>query len=145
MNAILTPNFTTQVVADLRAFLSLCEDALTLATSENQVLSGGPEYAPADFSPRRKSLLSGIDQALVNLKRIRQVWLQADAGERDRCTDVKSLFQAVQGTLMKVLLLDRENQQALLRRGLVPVQHLPAAAAQRPHFVTGLYQKHAGR
>jgi len=56
---------------------------------------------------------------------------------------VKSLFQAVQGTLMKVLLLDRENQQAMLRRGLVPVRHLPAAAAQRPHFVTSLYQKHS--
>jgi hypothetical protein len=140
---ILTAYFATQVATDLRGFLSLCEEALALATGENQVLSGGPEYQPADFSPRRKSLLSGLDAALAKLKSIRVAWLQTDPAERDRCEEVKSLFQAVQGTLMKVLLLDRENQQALLRRGLVPVQHLPAAAAQRPHFVSGLYRKHA--
>jgi hypothetical protein len=44
---------------------------------------------------------------------------------------------------MKFFILDRENQQAMLRRGLVPVRHLPPAAAQRPHFVAGLYQRHA--
>jgi hypothetical protein len=143
MNAVLTPNFTAQLTADLRAFLSLCEEALALATSENQVFTAGPDYQPAAFLPRRKSLLASLDQAVVNLKNIRQVWQQTDPAERDRCGEVKALFQAVQGTLMKVLLLDRENQQAMLRRGLVPVRHLPAAAAQRPHFVTGLYQKHS--
>lgn len=143
MNSMLTANFTAQVTADLHAFLSLCEEALALATGENQALTGGPEYQPAELSPRRKSLLSGLDQALVNLKRIRLVWQQTDPAERDRCEAVKPLFQAIQDTLMKILLLDRENQQALLRRGLVPAQHLPPAAARRPHFVTGLYQKHS--
>jgi hypothetical protein len=44
--------------------------------------------------------------------------------------------------LMKIVLLDRDNQQALLRRGLVPPRHLPRAAGQQPHFVAGLYQRH---
>jgi hypothetical protein len=143
MNSVSTANFAAQVAADLRAFLSLCEEALALATSENQVFTAGPEYQPSAFLPRRKSLLASLDQAVVSLKNIRRVWQQTDPAERDRCGEVKALFQAVQGTLMKVLLLDRENQQAMLRRGLVPVQHLPAAAAQRPHFVTSLYQKHS--
>jgi len=141
MNPVLT-NLAAQVGADLRIFLSLCEEALALAACENQALTGGADYQPAEFSRRRTGLLSGLDRALANLKRIRLVWLQTDPAERDRCEEVKPLFQAVQGTLMKVLLLDRENQQAMLRRGLVPVQHLPAAATQRPHFVSGLYQRH---
>ena len=144
MNPMFTPDLAAQVAAELRAFLSLCEEALALAAGENQALSGGPAGAPADFSPRRKSLLARLDAALANLKRTRQVWLQIESETRNRCEEVKSLFQAVQGTLMKVLLLDRENQQAMLRRGLIPAQHLPAAAAQRPHFVSGLYQRHAG-
>ena len=143
MNPISTASFAAQVAADLRTFLVLCEEALALATSESLVFNSGPAYQPAEFTPRRKSLLSGLDQALANLKRIRLVWQQTDPAERNRCDEVKALFQAVQGTLMKVLLLDRENQQAMLRQGLVPVQHLPAAAAQRSHFVTGLYQRHA--
>jgi hypothetical protein len=44
---------------------------------------------------------------------------------------------------MKFLQLDRENQQSLLRRGLVPPRHLPAVAAQQPHYVAGLYRRHA--
>jgi hypothetical protein len=143
MNPNLAVTFAAQQAADLRAFLSLCEEALTLATCENQALAGAPEYQPAEFSPRRKNLLSGLDQSVAGLKRIRLAWQQADPAGRSRCEEVKSLCQAVQGTLMKVLLLDRENQQAMLRRGLVPVQHLPAAAAQRPHFVSGLYRKHS--
>jgi len=143
MNPMPTANFAAQVAADLRDFLSLCEEALALATCENQIFTVGPDYQPAEFLPRRKSLLSSLDQAVVNLKNIRRVWQRTDPAEREQCGEVKSLFQAVQGTLMKVLLLDRENQQAMLRRGLVPVQHLPAAAAQRPHFVTSLYQKHS--
>ena len=53
------------------------------------------------------------------------------------------MFQTIQSLLMKVLLLDRENQQALLRRGLVPAKHLPPVAAQQPHYVAGLYQRHS--
>ena len=132
MNPVPTPNFTAQLAADLRAFLSLCEEALALATCENQIFTAGPDYQPSDFLSRRKSLLFHLEQAVVNLKHIRRVWQQTDPAERDRCGEVKSLFPVVQGTLMKVLLLDRENQQAMLRRGLVPPQHLPAAAAQRP-------------
>ena len=143
MNPMPAANFAMQAAADLRAFLLLCEEALALTVCENQIFAAGPDYQPAEFLPRRQSLLSSLDQAVASLKNIRLVWQQADPAERDRCGEVKSLFQAVQGTLMKVLLLDRENQQAMLRRGLVPVQHLPAAAAQRPHFVTGLYQKHS--
>jgi hypothetical protein len=53
------------------------------------------------------------------------------------------LFQNIQSLLMKVLVLDRENQQAMLRRGLVPARHLPAVAVQKPHYVASLYQRNA--
>jgi len=42
---------------------------------------------------------------------------------------------------MKIVLLDRENEQALLRRGLVPPTQLPSVNRQRPHFVAELYRR----
>jgi hypothetical protein len=42
-----------------------------------------------------------------------------------------------------LLLLDRENQQEMLRHGLVPATQLPPAASQRPNYVAGLYRRHA--
>ena len=141
----ITPDlhFTRQLAADLRSFLSLCEEALTLGTCENQSLADNTNYRPQEFLHRRKSLLSGLDAALMSLKKQRVAWQQFDQADRQHSDEIKSLFQTVQGVLMKLLLLDRENQQALLRRGLVPTQHLPAAAAQHPNFVTSLYRRHS--
>jgi hypothetical protein len=42
---------------------------------------------------------------------------------------------------MKFILLDRENEQGLLRRGLVPPRQLPSVNRQRPHFVAELYRR----
>ncbi|MCC6233741.1 MAG: hypothetical protein IT580_13910 [Verrucomicrobiales bacterium] len=46
---------------------------------------------------------------------------------------------------MKILLLDRENEQALLRHGLVPARELPSVNRQRPHFVSDLYRRQGTR
>ena len=143
MNTTLTAEFTAQLTSELRSFLQLCEEALALAISENQALAGSPDYQVREFSERRKNMLPGLDRAITHIRQCRGIWMQADPEERNANEELKSLFQAVQGVLMKVLLLDRENQQAMLRRGLVPTQHLPPAAAQRPHFVTGLYKRNS--
>jgi hypothetical protein len=49
-----------------------------------------------------------------------------------------------QDLLMKILVLDRENEQALLRHGLVPVRDLPSVNRQRPHFVAQMYRRQSG-
>ncbi len=43
---------------------------------------------------------------------------------------------------MKIIVLDRENEQALLRRGMLPSRSLPPVQRQRPHYVADLYRKH---
>jgi hypothetical protein len=143
MNHQPTADFTELLTAELRAFLTLCEEALALATRENQALSGALEYQTQEFSQRRNNLLPAIKQATISLAGRRIAWQQTHKNQRYACVSVNSLLQSVQAVLMKFFILDRENQQAMLRRGLVPVRHLPPAAAQRPHFVAGLYQRHA--
>jgi hypothetical protein len=44
---------------------------------------------------------------------------------------------------MRVLVLDRENEQHLLRRGLLSPRALPAVEPFQPGFVARLYQRHA--
>jgi len=47
--------------------------------------------------------------------------------------------------LPRILLLDRENQQEMLRRGAIPATQLPSAASQQPNFcrqpVTGAIRR----
>jgi hypothetical protein len=130
------------VATELRRFLKICEDSLALVTHEGQALGGQGEYEPFQFFQQRKNLLPNLETALMNLRDQRAVWLGCSPTDRDRCEEVKSLFQTIEGVLMKILLLDRENQQAMLRRGLMPAQHVPASVAQRPNYVTSVYQRH---
>jgi len=121
----------TGLTADLLAFRALCEDTLDLATRENQALSHQTDYQPEEFSRKRKALIPGLESVLLNLRGRRQSgqqpsWLGASSEQ------LRSLVQSIQNLLMKVLLLDRENHQALLRRGLLPLAHWPSAGLCRP-------------
>jgi hypothetical protein len=128
---------------DLRAHLVLCEEVRALAVRENQALTVGDGYAPFDFYQSRKNLLPRLEESLMALREWRHRWQQAGPAEIAGGPDLKGLFQSVQSLLMKVLLLDRENQQALLRRGLVPAQQLPSRAGQQPHCVADVYRRHS--
>lgn len=126
---------------DLQAHVSLCEEAMTLAWEENAALRSGPRYQPGDFDPQRKDLLPRLEQSLMALRKWRQYW-QSHSRDHAGCAEFKTLVQSAQTVMMKLLLLDRENQQGLLRRGLLPATHLPAKPAQQPHCVADLYRRH---
>jgi hypothetical protein len=135
--------FGAPFVEDLRAHLALCHDVLTLAARENQVLVQAGEYTSFEFYRQRKNLLPRLEESLMALRKWRHRWQQASSAERAGCPEVQALFQSIQTLLMKVLLLDRENQQALLRRGLLPAQCLPGRTVQQPHCVADLYRRHS--
>jgi hypothetical protein len=137
------PAFAIELSNQLRAYLVLCEEALALATRENRVLNEPGDYQAFEFCQGRKSLLSRLDQSLTLLRTWRLAWQRLDPAEREEYSEVKSLLQAVQNALVKVLVLDRENQQALLRRGLLPPRMVPAFAGQQPHFAAQLYRRHS--
>jgi len=134
--------FAPEMIADLQTYQTVCDEALSLTARENQALAGTAEYQPFEFYQLRRGLLPRLETALVQLRKWREIWLRVPQGERARCVEVKELFQSVQSLLMKLLLLDRENQQALLRRGLVPTRHLATAAVQQPNFVANVYKRH---
>jgi hypothetical protein len=139
MSASIEPEFAK----DLRAHLALCEEVMALAVTENQSLIGRSGYSPFEFYHKRKNLLPRLEESLMALRKWRNRWQQASSAERAACSEVNALFQSVQILLMKVLLLDRENQQALLRHGLLPAQHLPSRAAQQSHCVADAYRRHS--
>jgi hypothetical protein len=139
----MSPSFADGLVQDLQTHLGLCQDVMNLAMRENQELSGASGYLPFEFYQQRKNLLPRLEQSLMALRKWRDRWQRADPAERAGCSEVKALFQSVQSLLMKVLLLDRENQQALLRHGLLPARHLPSSAVQQPHCVADVYRRHS--
>ena len=143
MNAPALPPFISELASHLRSYLALCEEALALAGRESQALAAPTDYQPFEFHQGRKALLSRLDEGLNLLRVWRQGWQQVDPAERARYSEVKQLLQTVQDSLVKILVLDRENQQALLRRGLVPARQVPSFTSQPPHYAAQLYRRHS--
>ena len=142
MNPTLAPEYAAGLALDLRTFVALCEDVLALVTRENQALAGPKGYQSSEFDQKRKRLIPELESALITLRKRRQLWRE-NGQPGGHSEEIKRMFPTIQSLLMKILCLDRENQQAMLRLGLVPAKHLPPAGAQHPHYVAGLYQRHS--
>jgi hypothetical protein len=138
MNPAMANQPAVSLPDDLEAYRTLCAEVLDLMTMENRALLDQHDYEPGKFNERRKNLLPQLESALIKLRKHRQSGRQGVHSE-----GVKDMMQTIQGLLMKGLFIDRENQQSLLRRGLVPPRHLPPVGAQQPHYVAGLYRQHA--
>jgi hypothetical protein len=134
---------SSSLALELQGYLNLCREFLALFTDENQTLRRTQPWSPMDFSEERKRLLPRLESGLIKLRSFRQWWERMPAGQRESCGEIKNLFRDIQNLLPRLLLLDRENQQEMLRRGLIPATQLPPAASQRPNFVANLYQRHA--
>lgn len=127
----------------LRQHLALCQEALELIEREARALCEADPAPQFTLQQGRKSLLARLDESLPRLRQQRAAWLKLPAADRARQPEVAALLRQNQDLIMKALVLDRENEQTLLRRGLVPPRHLPPANRQRPHFVAELYRRSA--
>jgi hypothetical protein len=143
MNPSGPSNLFVELARDLRAHLELCHECLALFTVENRRLRSPQPWQPAEFSEQRKRLLPRLESVLIKLRGSREFWQKLAQAERERCGEIKNLFQEIQNLLPRILMLDRENQQEMLRRGALPATQLPPAAGQQPNFVASLYQRHA--
>jgi hypothetical protein len=135
--------FPADLARELQNHLDLCREFLALFTEENQTLRRPQPWSPATFSAERKRLLPRLESGLIKLRSHRQWWERLPADQRESCGEIMHLFRDIQNLLPRLLLLDRENQQEMLRRGLIPATQLPPAASQRPNFVANLYRRHA--
>jgi len=134
----------TTLARELQENLLFCQEALDLVTREHRTLRESDAFDSRTFHERRKTLLPRLDKFLDTLPKHRAAWLRLSSEERARHPEVGALLRANQDSIMRIIVLDRENEQALLRHGLVPPQHLPPAQRQRPHFVADLYRRQGG-
>jgi hypothetical protein len=127
----------------LREHLALCRELLALVQRENRTLQGPEPVDIREFTETRKSLLPRLSLAYKSLKEVGFTWQQLGSAERHQFVEVSSLIRQNQDVIMNVVLLDRENERTMLRRGLIPTSQLPSETRQRPHFVVDLYRARA--
>jgi flagellar biosynthesis/type III secretory pathway chaperone len=134
-------NTSKEIIESLNKHFTLCQELLQATEQEGQALRRTDKPALSEFYQRKKDLLPRFNQSLDGLRKHRVGWQKLSLDERGRWPEVGMLLRKNQDLTMKIIVLDRENEQALLRRGLVPPRALPSVNRQRPHFVADLYRR----
>jgi hypothetical protein len=129
------------VFGALREHLGVCDDLLTLAQLEAEALRQPGPFPAARIQSERKELLVRLESSFrsVAAQRTRCGQLNATGSEPPR--ELACLVQSTLDTIMRVLVIDRENEANLLRRGLLPARALPRAEQSQPHIVARTYQR----
>lgn len=134
-------NTSQEIVESLTEHLGVCQELLQATEQEGQALRRSDKLSLQEFYQRKKNLLPRFNQSLDGLRKHRVNWQKLSLEERGCWPEVGVLLRKNQDLTMKIIVLDRENEQALLRRGLVPPRELPSVNRQRPHFVADLYRR----
>ncbi|SVE50508.1 uncharacterized protein METZ01_LOCUS503362, partial [marine metagenome] len=105
-----------------------------------QQLKGGGVKDLNDFFKNRNGMLERINDAQQKLFSQKAAWQQLTPEERAAQPEIAGLIQKNLDLIMKVVLLDRENEKLLLQNKLVPASHLPPAGRQNPNLVAQRYK-----
>ncbi|MDD5348997.1 MAG: hypothetical protein PHQ12_02180 [Chthoniobacteraceae bacterium] len=95
----------------LNAHLSLCERVYDLILQENQILKETGKAPSEEVLDRKRGLLAELEGSLERLR-------AANAAPSPRTQSQRMLIDRTQQVVMKTLLLDRENEQLLLKGAL---------------------------
>ena len=130
-----------QMLTDLRAHQMICRELLVLAERESQALRQSQTNVLQEVYQTKQVLLPRLNESLEKVRQHRVRWQSLTATERAVQPEISFLVRQVQDLIMRVILMDRENEQGLLRRGLIPPREIPSMNQQRPHFVADLYRR----
>lgn len=141
-----SPEELSKCVETLRGFEAVCRDLLALARREHVALSRRADYRPEEFDRQRKDLIPRLEAAFTGLRAWRQCHSTARPHVAQSEDEVQALIRRIGGLCSCILAMDRENQQALLRRSVGVAMPAPGpVVAGPPGYVAGLYRRHAGR
>lgn len=130
-----------ELTEHLRGHLRLCEDILAMVEKENASLKQADTGLD---SKSRNAILPQLEGSLAKLKTWRARWTKIPAQTRKDYPEIAGLLRQNQDVIMRIIVLDRENEQTLLRKGMVPAKHLPPVNRNRPHYVADLYRRGGG-
>lgn len=133
-----------QLAAELRSHQDLYRELLKTVEQEGRLLRDPESGQPLAGTETRRNLMPRLNESLDILKKHRIRWTQASPAERAQAPEVTALLRQSQDLIMKIIVQDRENEQALLRRGMIPPRHLPPANSTRPNYVASVYQRRPG-
>jgi len=107
----------------------LCEEVYNLLLDENRILRGSGMLEEGGVLEKKRMLLKALDDSLQEMR------LAARTSTVSKSTALRSVANKAQQVLLKAMLLDKENEQLLLKHALSSssgnVQIIPKPTAKQ--------------
>jgi flagellar biosynthesis/type III secretory pathway chaperone len=134
------PDTLAALAHELSAHIALCGEILTLVQQEHQQLKAGTVDDLTAFQAGRQGMLERLDAAQQGILDHQEAWTRLQPIQRQQRPDIAQLLKQSTDLILKIVSLDRGNEQLMLRNKLVPPSHLPPAQRQNPNLVAKLYK-----
>jgi hypothetical protein len=134
-------NDDIEIAKALREHLEVCQELMTMVMKENKAFKDSNAPSPLSLYQTKKQILPRLEQSAEQIRNCRLAWQARPPEERKKESEISQLLDQNQQLILKVIMLDRENEQILLRRGFGPPKEREPAVRQQPHFVAGLYRR----
>jgi flagellar biosynthesis/type III secretory pathway chaperone len=140
MNMEEIPEPLEVLVDELRHYSKICDEVHAVVSRENQFLKSSEPESIHQFQKTRQELLERLTGAQMRIAVHKVSWLRVPPAARAKRPEIGHLIRQTLDLIMKTIVLDRENEQLLLRHQMVPANRLPPAHRQNPAWVSKLYQ-----
>jgi hypothetical protein len=107
-----TPSFRSPVVDLIWSHGTLCEEVYSLLLEENRILRGSGELEKSGVLDKKRMLLNALDNSLQQMRQAARATAVA------KTPVLKTVATKAQRVLLKAMLLDKENEQLLLKHAL---------------------------
>ncbi|RFC44199.1 MAG: hypothetical protein DVB28_001135 [Verrucomicrobia bacterium] len=107
-----TPSFRSPVVDLIWSHGTLCEEIYSLLLEENRILRGSGELEKSGVLDKKRMLLNALDNSLQQMRQAARATAVA------KTPVLKTVATKAQRVLLKAMLLDKENEQLLLKHAL---------------------------
>ena len=135
-----SPDALSALANELQTHISLCGEILTVIQQEHQKLKTSAVDDLAALQAGRQGILERLNAAQESILTHKETWTRLKPAERQQRPDITNLLKQSTDLIMKIVSLDRENEQLMLRNKLVPPSHLPPAQRQNPNLVAKMYK-----
>ncbi len=133
-----------EILIDVEYHNGICLKLLEIIQQENRWLSSPKDDGsqnPPDQKLKR-TLLESLSDAVAKIQGHRAALLDTTKNNPDapKDPDVQAAIQSATDLIMKIVVIDRENEKLLMKRGMVPPENIPSSYQYRPADALKAYQ-----
>ena len=124
----------------LQSHIDLCNQILVIVQQEHQQLKSNQIEDLTQLQSTRQGMLERLTAAQDNIASHKDAWNELSKSQKQTMPEIGHRLQQCTDLVMKIVSLERENEQLMLHNKLIPPGHLPPAERQNPNLIAKIYK-----